>query len=513
MVKTSLMRFLLGFLLLVFAAEAVYAQRPNAPPEWRAERDRLKRLIETTHEVLAAYHNEQAQGLLAKAEALTQEIDQKIAAQKYAHAMVLIREAIAILEKALKLALDSPLLRLHTRVQELMQRAETEVLGSNNREAIRLVQEARKNKLLGEQAVARTQPLQAAQYFQVAIALLERALKLVGGNPGGDGNPVDLVNRGRDYFVDLKKQLEERLRSCANPAGQRLYNQTQRQERLAEEASRRGDFALALQLYNGATRLLLRALDLCPAQSQNADQLGAELTLLRELMASAEEQVLQSNNPRDRAMLDWAQKLMLEAEAALAGQKPIIAYGRLERSRRLVEKVLRNKTQTPIDYQKQCEESLQQLRADLAETQEEINASNNTEAQSFFELAQKAGAEAERICQRQPHALLSLAAFRAMLRLGHQLLLQSETFLQENTPAIQDRAAIQQRLNQLDATIAEVRSNLTNEQKDFATMLLTQAVVLRDRAQAAFQRGQFYLSAELCDLAFELLRETLKLGK
>ncbi len=513
MVKTSLLRFLTGLLLLVFAVEAVHAQRPTNPPEWRMERDRLKRLIETAREVLAAYPNEQAQGLLAKAEALTKEIDQKIAAQNYVQALLLIREAIIIVENAIKLALKFPLQRLHNRLQELMQRAETEVVGSGNREAIRLVQEARKNKLLGEQAALRMQPLQAAQYFQAAITLLERALKLVGSNPGGNGEPGDLVQRSRDYFHDLEKQLEERLQSCENPASQRLYNQTQRQEQLAEEALRKGDYTLALQLYNGATRLLLRALDLCPSPNQNTDQIKTELSLLRELIAAAEEQVTASGNARDRALLDWARKIMLEAEGAIAAQKPLQAARRLERVRRLLERAQRNKTQTPVDYQDECEAALQQLHADIAEVREETQTAGNVAAQNFLELARKAHSEAEKICLRRPHTLQSVAAFRVMLRTGHQFLLQSETFLQEAAaPPAQDREALRQRLQQLEATITEVRTNIGDDSKGFAKILFDQAVDLQSRSQAAFQQGQYYLSAELCNLAFDLLRETLKLG-
>lgn len=512
MVKTSLLRILLGLVLLIFAAEALHAQRPTNPPEWRMERDRLKRLIETAREVLAAYPNEQAQAFLAKAEALTKEIDQRIASQNYVQALLLTREAVKYVETAITLGLGSPLLRLHNRLQELLQRTETEVLGSGNREAIRLVQEARKNKLLGEQAT-RTQPLRAAQYYQIAITLLERALKLVGSNPGGNGEPGDLVNRSRDYFHDLEKQLEERLQSCANPASQRLHNQTQRQEQLAEEALRKGDFVLALQLYNGATRLLLRALDLCPAPNQSADQIKTELGLLRELIATAEEQVTASGNARDRALLDWARKVMLEAEGAAAAQKPQQASRRLERVRRLLERVQRNETQTHVDYQDECEAALQQLHDDIAEVREELKTGGNPAAQNFLELARKAHSEAEKICLRRPHTLQSVATFGVLLRTGHQFLLQSETFLQESaTPATQDRAAVQQRLQQLEATMTEVRSNIGSTTNGFAKTLFDQAVDLQSRAQTALQQGQYYLSAELCSLAFDLLRETLKLG-
>ena len=63
MIKSTLLRSLLGLLLLVFTAESAIAQRPVAT-ESRAERERLKRLIETAHEVLAAYPHDRAQEIL-----------------------------------------------------------------------------------------------------------------------------------------------------------------------------------------------------------------------------------------------------------------------------------------------------------------------------------------------------------------------------------------------------------------------------------------------------------------
>ncbi len=513
MVKTSLLRFLLGLLLLVFAAETAHAQRPTEA-EVRTQRERLKQLIETAREVLAAYPNGRAQELLIKAETLTKEIDQKIAAGHLALALAQIREATSLVEKAIKLALESPLLRLYNRLQEMLQRAETEVVGSGNREAVRLLQEARKNKLLGEQAALRMQPLQAAQYFQAAITLLERALKLVGSTPGGDGS-LELLQRARDYYLELARQLEERLPQCDNLAARRLYEQVKKQRQFAEEALRKNDQAQALRFINNAVRLLLRALDLCAASrpALDAGALATELARVRDLLNTAEEQISASNEPRALALLDWARKLLLEAEADMAAQKMQQAQRRLARARALIERILRKEPRATVDYQAQCEAALEQLAADIEDLQEELSASNNAEAQNFLVLARKASAEAEKICRRKPHTLPSVAAFRAMLRLGHQFLLQAETILQGTTPATQDQEALRQRLQQLEATLTEVRANSGSEPKSLAKVLIDQAVDLRDRAQAAFQRGQFYLSAEFCNLAFDLLREALKLGQ
>lgn len=514
MIKTTPLRFLCGFILLMLLAANAYAQRPTLA-EVRVEREQLKRLIETAHEVLTAYPDERAQQFLSKAETLAKESDQKIAAGQLLLAQAQIREAKTIVEKAVKLALESPLLRLHNRLQELLQRAETEVLGSGNREAIRLVQEARKNKLLGEQAVQKLQPLQAAQHFQVGITLLERALKLVGGNTGGEGNPAELLQRARDYFLELSRQLEERLRQCENPAARRLLDQIQKQTQLAEEAERKGDFTLALRFRNNAIRLLLRALDLCGTAltTQDAGALTTEVSIVREALANAEEQVVANEEPRARALLDWARRLLLEAEADVAAQKTIAAQRRLQRARTLIEKAARHKALPILDHHAQCLAALEQLAEDMAEMQEQLASTPNSEAQSLLELARKASSEAEKICQRKTHTLQSFAAFRTLLRLAHQFLLQTETLLQDSAPAMQEQEVLRQRLQQLDATLNEMQTNAGTTPQSLANVLVEQAVHMRDRSRAAFQSKQFYVSAELCNLAFDLLREALKLGK
>ena len=514
MIKSSPLRLALGLALFLLMAANAYAQRPTAA-EVRLEREQLKRLIETAHEVLTAYPNERAQQFLSKAETLAKESDQKLAAGQLLLAQGQIREAKVIVEKAIKLTLESPLLRLHNRLQELLQRAETDVLGGGNREAIRLVQEARKNKMLGEQAVQRLQPLPAAQYFQAAITLLERALKLAGGNGGGEGNPTELLQRARDYYVELSRQLEERLRQCENPAARRLLDQIQKQTQLAEEAERKSDPALALRFRNNAIRLLLRALDLCAigVTSQEAGALAAETNAVRELLAQTEERVNASTEPRARALLDWARKLLLEAETDLAAQKIYAAQRRLSRARNLIEKVERFKTQSPSDNNAQCLAALAQLAADIEDLQEQLTTAPNSEAQNLIELARKAHGDAEKICQRKPQTVQSFAAFRALLRLAHQFLLQAETLLQDAPPGgAQEQEVLRQRLQQLNATLAEVQTNSGNQAQTLAKVLIEQAADLRTRAQAAFERKQFYMSAEFCDLAFELLREALKLG-
>ncbi|RIK71219.1 hypothetical protein DCC62_22040, partial [candidate division KSB1 bacterium] len=62
------------------------------------------------------------------------------------------------------------------------------------------------------------------------------------------------------------------------------------------------------------------------------------------------------------------------------------------------------------------------------------------------------------------------------------------------------------------ATLEEVKSSSTAEESGFARILIEQATELRHRAQSAYQAGQLKVSFETATIAFELLREVLKLS-
>lgn len=516
MQKSMAKRFLTTALavLLVWLASTqnMWAQDPPMPV-LNSELARLDRLLETARQVLNAYNSTEGRDFLTKAETLRKDIDQRISQRRYREAQLLVREALAYAERAIKLALEGPVQRLRVQCEELLRRAETEVLNSGNREAQRLLQEAKKNRDLGEQA-GRAQNLKAIEYYQISIALAERALKLAAGRGPVSLAPAEMLNRARDYYSNLEEQAAEGLRACASPLAQRLHHQAQKQIQSAEEAYGRGEVALAQQFYNGATRLLLRAIDLCrPQAAQDDETVKKGLLALRESINAAEEELARREDPRGRALLDWARRLALEAEAALSAQQPLRAWRRLERARFLVERAQRNTAAAPVDIRQQCESELQQLLADVNEAEAEIKAGQNAEAQSLLELARKAHAEAGRICNRPAATLPGLAAFRMLLRMGHQFLLQAEILSQDGGAANISRSVLQQRLQELDATLTEMRTNIPDDAASFAPILVMQAASLRDRAQSAYQRGYFVVAMETSAMALELLREALQLVK
>ncbi|NUM78813.1 hypothetical protein HUU40_31030, partial [candidate division KSB1 bacterium] len=230
--------------------------------------------------------------------------------------------------------------------------------------------------------------------------------------------------------------------------------------------------------------------------------------------ARAEEQLAAGNTPRPgmRALLGQARKLAYDAEAALARQQYAQAQRYITSGRNLIEATSRSAGIPALEFEKQCEAELQQLQRDVQEVETRAQESSRSEAQTLVELARRSYAAAERICARRPHTLRSVAAFRMMARVAQRFLLQAEGLLQETAAAAPDRETLRQRLQELDATLEEVKSSSTAEESGFARILIEQATELRNRAQTAYQAGQLNVSFETATIAFELLREALKLS-
>ncbi len=510
MFRFSKKHWMIPLLLIASLTGAAFAQSEFG---LRGELERLKALLETAAEVVQTFGGEEARKLLAEAETQRQRAEQAFGERRWREASLRMIEARRLAEAAMELALRVPIQRLRTQLDELMRRAESEVIGSGNREAERLVQEARKIQQLGERALL-DRSVRGVEQYRLAIALLERALRLVQGSTVASP-PGERAERARQYLAELAQRAQEGLQQCRRPMARQVYEQGLKQSRLAEEAVRRGEYLRAEKFFNGATRLFLRVIDLCPAAAPaNGDRLRSELNKLRDALATAEgASVAASARPGAAVLLDQARKLSREAEEALEQQRYHQAGRFIESGRNLVALATRGGNVTATDFVKQCEAEVAQVQNDCETVAAEVEAASNDEARSLLELARRATATAEKICQRPQHSLRSVAAFRLMVRVAERYLLQAEMVLQSTTPAAPNQETLRQRLQELEATLNEVSSNLQGDESGFAQILVGQATEMRMRAQTAYDAGQLHVAGETAALAFELLREALKLAE
>ena len=512
--------FTTGILLIaffLFGHAADLQAQGRLIQEVRAELEMLNRQIEIARDVLAVFPNEQGEKILQQVRELRDEAAKILTSAAPGNRQILearqkIKSALALVESLIRRGLERPVEQLRTRLEELMRRAENEVIGSGNREAERLVHEAKKHQQLGIENLAR-HGLRGLEQFRIAIGLLERSLNLVHGR----GRPnVDRIQRARDYFQDLESQFRDAIAVCDNPAAHRIHNQGQKQARAAEDAYLKGEYLIAQQFYNDATRLLLRAIDMCRTGIQDLPQAGErlrnQLSALTSDIAAAEKQI-DPGDERGFIIIERTKRMAREAETALLKNRNDDAWRFLQRGRLLLERALRLRKRDAGSVAGQCNSILEQLQSDIRDLDEEERQSPNVEARSLIALASKSQSVAASLCEKSNTSPQSVATFRMMIRGSHQLLLQAEALLQEASEPAPERAILEQRLRQLDATIEEVRSDIEDDPTGFGKTLVDQAIQMRNQATAALKVGQLNVSMEASNVALDLLRAALKLSQ
>jgi hypothetical protein len=523
--------FIIVLLLCLFCfLAATIPTAAQEPIEGRVKSglQELRDAIAKAREILTAFENREARDFLSKAEAAAKEAE-----AKYHRALTmtmndsrlreaLLKEALATIalgktyvERALKLAFEIPLSRLRNRLAELMPRAEQIVLSQPNREAQRLVYRARKTQLDAERAAPRD-PRRASELYQVAIALVEKAINLVQGRkPAPDTAPETVLNRERERYEQLEKRTREAIETptgaaSKNTAAQLVFEQAQKQARTAQEAFHKGEAALAQQLYHGATRLLLRSIDLAMAGRKSQDFGRHEVALLQDLIQTAAQESKENAEPHAALFLERARALVRQAEAALDQQQMPEAKWRLELARNFVDKAMRKVDRGAVhagNLAQRYDEALQELARDLDEVGAKAREANKPEATTLIEMATTAYKAAE-TAGRQNRLVIGFQ----LIRMAQHLLLRAETMLRESpapageTPA-PTREALLQRWAQIENRARDIA---TAGELDACQSLQTQALDLLQRSRAALERGQIRLAVAIMEVANDLIENCVR---
>ncbi|GEM_PF-7122069 len=509
---------------LLTATLPVSAQTDLTETRVKTGLQELRDAIAKAREILAAFDHREARDFLMKAEAAAKEAEAKyhraLALNDNRLREALLKEALANLalgktyvERALKLAYDVPLSRLRNRLAELMPRAEQIVLSQTNREAQRLVYQARKTQLDAERAAQRD-PRRASELYQVAIALVEKAINLVQGRkPAPDTAPETVLNRERERYEQLEKRTREAIETTGaaskNTAAQLVFEQAQKQARTAQESFRKGETALGQQLYRGATRLLLRAIDLSMAGRKGQDFGRHEVALLQDLIQTAEQESKENADPRASLFLERARALVREAESALDQQQMQEAKWRLELARNFVDKAMRKVDRGAVNagnLAQRYDEALRELARDLEEVGAKAREANKPEAAPLIEMATNAYKAAE-TAGRQNRLVIGFQ----LIRMAQHLLLRAETMLRESpapgeTQAL-TREALLQRWAQLENRAREISAA---GELDACQTVQAQALDMLQRSRAALDRGQIRLAVAIMEVANDLIENCVR---
>jgi len=500
---TRILYCLLATVMAVAQIVPAHAQEPGRQQILR-EQANLEKLLAEATELLVAFPNTQANDLIQKAKQLRDQAATHLANGRILQARLDIRAAMQYVEQALKLALASPVQRLKLQLEDLMRRADYEVIGSGNRDAEQLLQQGKKAQASAELAMVNGSFRRAVDYFRLAIGFVNRALNAVKGNLSSAG--PDEAESVRQQFENLAARARETLDAKPNAAAQAIYDQALKQARDAESALSNGRKVAARQLFAGAVRLLLRSIDLAGAGTMNPkNRLEGELSLLTDLIASTENQLEEQNDARGMMLVGRARLLVDDARRALARGNEPEAEWRLGLARSFVSKAMRGKIGDKEAFESRLEEELAQLHEDVNDLEHRAADQKNQDALEIAGLARLTASKADRaFANGRPRiALQALLATQRFLALA-------ETLLGKAAGQELSRNEVSQKLDRLEVSLQDASESVNASGSEVAVDLVKQVMEIRDRAREALNRGRLRVASESIDVATEMLRTALK---
>jgi len=467
---------------------------------------KLRMRLAEAERVVAAFPNAAAAALLREAQQHHRQAVQFLANRMPEAASREIDEGIKLAEEAIRIAIESALQRIRTQLQERMRRADHEVIGSGYALAEQLLQQAKKTQAEAERLLRERRYLIAVEKFKQALQQVEQALRVVHGHRLNTA-PAAADNE-RKQFENLATRAREAVEASRNAAAKAIYEQAVKQGRSAEISVRNGRPVIARRLYYGATRLLLRAIDLANAGGANVNnRLESELALLLDLIHSLERQLEGQSDSRAAMLIGRAKLLLNEAREALERKNEQEAAWRLNLARSLVSRAMRSEPGGAKALEPRLEEELAQLNEDIKEIEQRAREQRNEDAVDLLALARQAAGKAERALAvgRQRLALQALLA-------AQRFLTNAETMLSKGASQEIDRNEVSQKIDRLNASLQEVSQSAEVSKNEMAMELVRQIMEIRDRAQGAFNRGRLRVANESVAVATEMLQSALRMS-
>lgn len=492
------------FILLFVAGEIPLAHgQISARNAIQHELEMLKQRIEALKEILHSFPNKNASDLLLQAESLGRKALTAFNNQNFTRAKQHIALANRLINEAMKLAMDNSVQRLKNRLEELMHRAENQVIGSGNREAERLVQEAKKSQFAAHSAQGQGQFARAVELYRQAILLLEKALKMAALTTTGPA--VDLTHQEKARFEALAERALEAVRASKNQAAMNTYELALRQAKNAEHAWRAGNRELALKLYNAAFRLMLRALDQASTHSAgNEEYLRNELATVQELMRNAQDQLVDVKAPRARFLLRRAEENVHKARRALNRKNVANARLFLNMARGFLRQLFRLAQQDRPDRDERLAEELASLQSDIVQMRG--RAGNAEQPGELLNFAESAARRAEKNYRRGLHQL----AIQQIL-IAQRFLSRAERELAPQTSTVSVDMATK-RMNRLQQMLGEIQDLTPGRPGAQGAELVREAQRLLRQARQNLRAGKARLAFEMADIGIELLRKAIRLS-
>jgi hypothetical protein len=486
--------------LMLFSATTVLAQRlPNV----EARLAELDRHLEFARAIVTSFNDPRALELLEKALVERDKARVAIGARRLQQAITHLKLARSFAEQAIKLTLEGPVARFRTRLEELIRRAESMVIGSGHRQAERFLQKAKENQRRAFDFLRARNIGRAIEHYRFSEKLARQAIELIERR---GRTPRSAVELARDQYDRLRQRTHEAVVKSGNANAERLYQQALKRGRSAQQSFVRGRLGLAAEHFNQAIRLFNRALEVAGAFRGQIDvRLDGELKTLDELISSARHRSEDRGEVRGRILLDRAEQLRREAEQAAHAGDSRRARWKINVARSLVARALKIIEGSPEKPGDRLREELRRLRDDIRELRREAESQGYGEALELVDLAEKAAVRAENFL-RQERPRLSLEA----VLVGNRFLLAAERLLRRGEIEEASEEALRRRLGQLNEAIAEIERRLVSSDDPWQQTLLEQAKEARERAERALANNQRVVARINISIGFEAIRKIVR---
>ncbi|MFQ5771308.1 MAG: hypothetical protein ACE5HX_12270, partial [bacterium] len=434
-------------------------------------------------ELVGSFNNKQAQQLVNRAEQLRNEAVRAFKNHNFVVSGNKVKIAFSLLEQAVTITLDGPVRRWRSRLEELLRRADYEILGSQHKEAERILRNAKLNQEAAEKALRNKNVSKALEHYRVAVTLAERALDLV---KNSNLSTRDKILEAQRKFEILRGRAQDLVEKSSNVRAKQIFAQAIKLSISAQEAIQNRNYQLANKLYNQGVLLLLRAMDLTKGQSLAAvNQVDRALIRLRELIDNSREIIQRTKRPRAKLLFERARKFANEAELAVnnghsykALWKIELAENMLKRARRIAE----NRSGPNISLK--ISQEITNTKLDISDVRRRVSVNSPKDAEVLISMSQFAINKAEQAVT----AGFERFALEAVLA-AQRFLTKAERLLQAQESSVISKDRIQIRLNQLDAAIAESESRIDRSKQDWNRRLLQGAKDIRQIAVASLQKG------------------------
>ena len=483
------MKYVFYISVLIFSLQL--AAQTQLQPQLTSSVNRVEEQIKLAQNLVQAFPNKQAITYINQAKRLVREatnspVDKSNAAMKQQQLSMAHKYA----QQAVNLLSTIPAKRIRNDVEELIRQAEQIVPGKLNKNAERLLNRAKSNQQQANQALTNGDYLKATEHLRIAQFLVERSMTLVSDQKGNINEQL-LIEKNR--FNDLLQKARRSVATCQNPNAKKLLSEANKQRRNIAQAANNRNYKFALNLYYNASRLLLRAIEICQGRRIPQVEIALEeLELFKDTLSSVQQNADKTQTAKQKMILRRAENLHEQARQSYQKRHYTITIRKLQIANNILRRIFDEEPSQTLANRAGNE--LSRLKFEIEKIEDNNNFLSKRGHKALLRAAKKSVADAERFLKlgRIRLALDSILA-------GNRFLTALES--RQRREANISEQDLKIRLDRLNEEIEQINENQGERDQE----IISAAQKMLSRANEAAENGHFELANEYIKTGFDLV--------